>query len=645
MSLKNKRVKTPVIAFLGIAQLSLLVPAYAQRADENAVLAADDAFGVSVGDEAIGFYDRFNVRGFSPTDAGNLRIEGLAIDLQTGLGDRLVGSTTIRVGLSAQGYLLPAPTGIADFSLRRVGDRPTQSFVFERSGFGGYDVQADFQKRLAEGAVELTFGAATTQREGQDGTVDIESDFGGTVRFQPSAKVDMTVFGNLEAVEQDERFVLYFPAGPTEPPKVERRKFVGQSWTSIQSTNYNIGFISKYQPAIADFQLGVFRSVSEGDQQTGPFFTNIQANGFAEKSAFLGPSTESASTSLEARAARKFIEGNRQHTFTANIRARERDQRFGGTTGIDLGTGFIEVRDFVPKPDVSFGPQTTENVEQITYGASYNLKWINVGELNLGIQQSDYTRTIIDPERGEIEGTEEPLLYNVTGSVELQPWLTAYGGVVKGFEEGPVAPSNAVNRNLAPPAIETEQADLGVRVALGPLTGVAGVFQIERPFFGVDDVDVFRQRGDVTNRGVELSLAGAVTREVQMVLGTVLIDSKLSGDAVANGELSEDPIAAIRRVTTVDLDYQPEKLPGWSFDLSVNSRGEQNGDEQGQFVIDPRTIVDIGSRRQFVYGDRTLVIRSQINNLFDTYGWEVWESGAFVYETPRSFSISLRADL
>ena len=51
-------------------------PAVAQRADENAVRVAGDAFGTSVGNEKIGHYDAGNVRGYSPITAGNVRIEG-----------------------------------------------------------------------------------------------------------------------------------------------------------------------------------------------------------------------------------------------------------------------------------------------------------------------------------------------------------------------------------------------------------------------------------------------------------------------------------------------------------------------------------------------------------------------------------------
>lgn len=75
---------------LGPCALLLALPAAAQtvdestaatgaRAAENAVRSAGDAFSTSVGRETIGLYNADNVRGFSATQAGYVRIDGLVL--------------------------------------------------------------------------------------------------------------------------------------------------------------------------------------------------------------------------------------------------------------------------------------------------------------------------------------------------------------------------------------------------------------------------------------------------------------------------------------------------------------------------------------------------------------------------------------
>src|SRR5690242_21424753 len=68
------------------------------RSDENAVTQAEDAFGFSVGRESLGIYSAGNARGFSPTAAGNLRIDGLYFDQIASLQGTLLDSTSIKVG-------------------------------------------------------------------------------------------------------------------------------------------------------------------------------------------------------------------------------------------------------------------------------------------------------------------------------------------------------------------------------------------------------------------------------------------------------------------------------------------------------------------------------------------------------------------
>jgi iron complex outermembrane receptor protein len=124
-----------LMASLPLAAASF--PASAQdRADDNAVTQAEDAFGFSIGRESLGIYNAGNARGFSPTAAGNVRIDGLYFDPAFGLADTLLDSTSIKVGLSAQGYPFAAPSGIVDNSLKRPGKENGASIVANADSYG-----------------------------------------------------------------------------------------------------------------------------------------------------------------------------------------------------------------------------------------------------------------------------------------------------------------------------------------------------------------------------------------------------------------------------------------------------------------------------------------------------------------------------
>jgi len=143
----------PIRTFLAVALVAVgLVSAraaHAQRTEENVTTGSEDAFGRSIGNESIGIYNEGDVRGFSPIEAGNVRIEGLYFDRLGTLTSRLVEGSTIRVGIASQSYPFPSPTGIVDYDLRRVGEHQVISALVNYGPFGGLGAEVDAQLPLS----------------------------------------------------------------------------------------------------------------------------------------------------------------------------------------------------------------------------------------------------------------------------------------------------------------------------------------------------------------------------------------------------------------------------------------------------------------------------------------------------------------
>ncbi len=134
-----------------IAAIGLLISqsAAAQRTQENVATDSEDAFGRSIGNESIGIYNEGDVRGFSPIEAGNVRMEGLYFDRLGTLTSRLVEGSTIRVGIASQSYPFPSPTGIIDYDLRRVGGERVISALVNYGPFDG--IGAEVERRNQTG--------------------------------------------------------------------------------------------------------------------------------------------------------------------------------------------------------------------------------------------------------------------------------------------------------------------------------------------------------------------------------------------------------------------------------------------------------------------------------------------------------------
>ncbi|MEQ9566339.1 MAG: hypothetical protein RLN85_11095, partial [Pseudomonadales bacterium] len=148
-------------------------------------------------DDTIGLYSSSEARGFSPKDAGNFRLGGLYYDQQGNFGfsNQLSSSTSIRVGLSAQSYPFPAPTGIADIQLRLPGDHTVVSFSSNYGPYGSsYDGQVDLDTPIIDKKLGLVIGVGAGQKELDFHSVFNYLDFSGLLRWTPSDTTEIISF-------------------------------------------------------------------------------------------------------------------------------------------------------------------------------------------------------------------------------------------------------------------------------------------------------------------------------------------------------------------------------------------------------------------------------------------------------------------
>src|SRR5438270_2652172 len=210
------------LAKLSVAAVALCSGggAFAQsRSSDNAVTQAEDAFGFSVGRETLGIYNAGNARGFSPTSAGNLRIDGLYYDqagFAASLVSPLVSSTSIKVGLSAQGYPFAAPSGIVDIGLRKPGDKAAASVVINGDSFGTAGIEVDGSLPISL-KLALAYGAALTRFAFPDGTDNINHSQSLVLRWRPAKGVVLIPFWSLSNDYNDETGVFFSPSGELLP--------------------------------------------------------------------------------------------------------------------------------------------------------------------------------------------------------------------------------------------------------------------------------------------------------------------------------------------------------------------------------------------------------------------------------------------
>jgi iron complex outermembrane receptor protein len=183
------------------------------------------------------------------------------------------------------------------------------------------------------------------------------------------------------------------------------------------------------------------------------------------------------------------------------------------------------------------------------------------------------------------------------------------------------------------------------------MTLVAGVFDVQKPYFNLDPARVYRELGEVRHRGVELSLAGKPVEGLSVVAGAVLLDGEVTGELVELGRIGSRPVGLTERRILMNLDYQLPWTPNLSVDLAMQSTGDRaaSGAPQPtlggeQLILPGRTTLDLGARWRFQLPYARAVARLQVQNVTDNRDYDVGSNGAFNITAPRRVSLSVTAD-
>ncbi len=631
--------------------LSLLTSraAQAQRSSEDAVAEAADAFGMTVGREAIGLYSTNSARGFSPVQAGNLRIDGLYFDEasnQANLPTRIVRSSAVHVGIAAQGYLFPAPTGVVDYRLRTPGDSTVISTLNGYATYGEYYDETDFSTPIVRDTLSIGGGIGYTHNSTYDIAASGDEWTAGFIaRWQPTSSLVITPFwGMTHHIEYGEKPYAFIDESGV--PRYRAVSLGAQPWADYSFVGQDFGTTARL--SFGEGWLlaaGLFRSLAYLPITYSPLLLGLNGlnQGDYQLSAF--PAASAGSTSGEVRLAKLFGNDVLRNTVYLRLTGRDSSIESGGDSVVDIGPGTTTYSPYA-RPSFDVSPTTDVQSKQWTPGVAYRGVWQNLAQLTLGVQKVFYQRTVQEPQLPSIYYSTSPWLFSAAASGDITPKLLAYGSYTRGFENIGNAPVNASNANEPVPSELTWQVDAGIRYQIDPkLQFVAGVFEIEKPYFNLDQSNLFRLLGSTSNRGAEFSLTGEMSSSWNVVSGIVLIQPKVQYAAGAlPGPTNVVAIGPIPGFMSTYLQYHPESVPG----LIVGTTIQFTSSRYAVYpAIDLPAFVNVGADVRYktkLFGHNA-TYWLEMYNLGDAYGLTPSASAQLNSLDARRFEFSLVVDI
>lgn len=266
---------------------------------------------------------------------------------------------------------------------------------------------------------------------------------------------------------------------------------------------------------------------------------------------------------------------------------------------------------------------------------------VMLGARNQSIQNDNFTTT------GALSSSYFASALSPAVGVIVKPWknVSVYGNYIQALEQGPTAPTTAVNAGQIFAPAQSWQLEAGVKVDFGKWSTTLGLFQITKPA-GITDpsTNVFSVDGQQVNQGIELNVFGEPIEGVRILGGLMLLDARLT--QTAGGTYNGRKAPASPDVTLkLGAEWDTPFMKALTLTGRVNFFSGQYINEANTQAIPAYTLIGVGARYRFEVDHKPLVLRANVENLFNESSWQSGFTGGIVYRgTPRTIYVSLAAD-
>ena len=337
-----------------------------------------------------------------PSAAGNLRIDGLYFDQITTSAGTVLDSTSIKVGLSAQGYPFAAPSGIVDQTLRTPGDKAGASLRHQFRQLGHMGSRSSMGRSRSAKNSRSAYGL---NGDPTSNFPTAPSNWNHTesliARWRPAAGIEIMPFWSITNDYDDEAGTFYVCRLESSSRNCPSRGHnEGRDWADYRYTGLNTGRpclgAHSRRTGCSPRRLPVVNDIKHD-------FTNIladeQPDGSGERLLFADPPRQFLVEQRRAAAHSQHprrAAASRHSPQRSRARCSPRVRRIGFHR---LRPGPRSARRSPdPEPaEFHFGEISHDRVKQTTFGIAYDGRWKNVGEISFGISKARLSQGYLIP--------------------------------------------------------------------------------------------------------------------------------------------------------------------------------------------------------------------------------------------------------
>jgi iron complex outermembrane receptor protein len=305
----------------------------------------------------------------------------------------------------------------------------------------------------------------------------------------------------------------------------------------------------------------------------------------------------------------------------------------------------------VPRPNLNVPTlrlNTNVNLEGVGFSDTMSMfdkrlqVTVGVRHQTAGSRVTNFIPTPTNPSRPY----QEESLWTPAYAIVVKPVenISLYANYIEGLQTPVVVTGQFQNAGAVFPPSKTTQAETGVKIDTGRFTTTLSLFDITQPsIITVPGLPLSTRQlnGRQRNRGAEINVFGEITPDIRLLGGVALIDGvqEKTQDGTNDGKRAVG-------VPAVTANIGAEWDTPFMRDLTLSARviytGPQYVNVTNTLTLPEWTRVDIGARYTFTspWNGKPIVVRANIENLFNEAYWASAYSGVITLAAPRTYLLS-----
>ncbi|MGR6075415.1 TonB-dependent receptor [Achromobacter xylosoxidans] len=585
-------------------------------------------------------YENFRIRGFdvNQNDVAINGMYGLAPMGRAPLEfvervEVLKGPNALFSGMAPSG----AVGGTINLVPKRAEDTPNATFGLNWQGDGQLGTTIDAGRRFGDanqwGArVNGAFSDGATTLDGQSRKREFLSlglDYRGSAL---SASID--AYHSQESFQGGTPAMFWFGGSVVPKAPDPRINQFSTGYGSIQSN----AVVGRAEYRFND-NVSVFGGIGRRDSHqsgliNGTHARQIDANGNFTGS-IIGQRAYTDATSAEAGLRSRFKTGAVGHELVlqASILDTE-DGSATGTASTFRSNIYDPITPVMPGvPDSA--PKTAENT--LTSLALVDTMSFLDDRLRLtgGLRNQRVKTTNFD-KNGNTTSRYDKQAVTPAVALVVKPWgpdLSFYANYVQGLSKGDsVTDTTATNFGQVFAPYKTEQKEVGVKWNAGTFTNTLALFQIDKPMLvteGTTARPTYADGGEKRVRGVEWNTFGELARGVRVLGGVTYSQGKQTKTSFGRYD-GNTAVGAPRWQANTGLEWDTPWIAGLTLSARVQATSSQYADAANKLKIPGWGQLDLGARYAMLVNGKDVVLRLNVNNVFDKH----YYAGSFSDTTP-----------